>query len=199
MYEYPDEELINLLNENNEDAADILYKKYGYIVNVIYNKYKRSAYALSIDLKELKQEALLGFSNALATYNSSKSASLPTYISLCVERKITSYIRKADTTKSKLMKEAYSLDVQLDEEEKLSLLDIIGDYKNEPGQTLEQQEHIKEIQRKIDELLSPNEKEVFELMLNDFNYNDIAEILNKSPKQIDNTIQRIRNKLREIV
>ncbi len=199
MYEYPDEELINLLNENNEDAADILYKKYGYIVNVIYNKYKRSAYALSIDLKELKQEALLGFSNALATYNSSKSASLPTYISLCVERKITSYIRKADTTKSKLMKEAYSLDTQFEDEDNLSLLDVIGDYKNEPERNLEQKEHIKYIQRKIDELLSPSEKEVYELMLNDINYITIADILHKTPKQIDNTIQRIRKKLREIV
>ena len=199
MYEYPDEELINLLNENNEDAANILYKKYSYIVDVIYNKYKRSAYVLYVDLKELKQEALLAFSNALANYDPSKSASLPTFISISVERRIISYLRTADTTKSKLMKEAYSLDLQMDEDEKLSLLDVIGDYKNEPERNLEQQEHIREIQKRIDELLSPTEKEVYELMLNDFNYNDIAEILHKTPKQIDNTIQRIRNKLREIV
>ena len=55
MYEYPDEELINLLNDNSEEAADILYDKYSYIVDLIYNNYKRSAYALSVDLKELKQ------------------------------------------------------------------------------------------------------------------------------------------------
>ena len=199
MYEYPDEELINLLNENSEEAANVLYDKYSYIVDVFYNKYKRSAYALSIDLKELKQEALVGFSNALATYDVSKAASLPTYITLCVERRMKGYIKKADTTKSKLMKEAYSLDTQFEDEDNLSLLDLIGDYKTNPERTLEQKERLKEIQRKIDELLSPSEKEVYELMLNDINYLDIAEILHKSPKQIDNAIQRIRNKLREII
>ncbi len=199
MYEYPDEELINLFNDNSEEAADILYDKYSYIVDLIYNNYKRSAYALSVDLKELKQEALVGFSNALASYDTTKAASLPTYISVCVERRITNYIRNADTTKSKLMKEAYSLDTQFEDEDNLSLLDVIGDYKNEPERNLEQKEHIKYIQRKIDELLSPSEKEVYELMLNDINYITIADILHKTPKQIDNTIQRIRKKLREIV
>lgn len=199
MYEYPDEELINLMNDGSEEAGDILYDKYSFIVDLIYNRYKRSAYALSVDLKELKQEALLGFSNALASFNPSKAASLSTYISICVERRVANYIRHADTTKSKLMKEAYSLDSQFDEEEKLSLLDVIGDYKNDPGINLEQQEQMREIQKKVDELLSPTEKEVYELMLNDFNYSDIAAILNKTPKQIDNTIQRIRNKLREII
>ena len=199
MYEYPDEELINLLNDNSEEAADILYDKYSYIVDLIYNNYKRSAYALSVDLKELKQEALVGFSNALASYDTTKAASLPTYITVCVERRITNYLRNADTTKSKLMKEAYSLDTQFEDEDNLSLLDVIGDYKNEPERNLEQKEHIKYIQKKIDELLSPSEKEVYELMLNDINYITIAEILHKSPKQIDNTIQRIRKKLREIV
>ena len=43
------------------------------------------------------------------------------------------------------------------------------------------------------------EKEVYELMINGFNYVDIAAILNKSPKQVDNAIQRIRNKLKGIL
>ena len=199
MYEYPDEELINLFSENSEEASDILYDKYNYIVDIICNKYKRSAIALNIDFKELKQEALVGFSDALVNYDINKEASLPTFISLCVERKVANYVRNADTIKSKLMKQAYSLDIPIDSEEKLSLLDIIGSQKEDPEFKIEQEESVKEITEKINELLSPNEKEVYELMINGFNYVDIAAILNKSPKQVDNAIQRIRNKLKGIL
>ena len=166
---------------------------------IICNKYKRSAIALNIDFKELKQEALVGFSDALVNYDINKEASLPTFISLCVERKVANYVRNADTIKSKLMKQAYSLDIPIDSEEKLSLLDVIGSQKEDPEFKVEQEESVKEITEKINELLSPNEKEVYELMINGFNYVDIAAILNKSPKQVDNAIQRIRNKLKGIL
>ena len=55
MNEYPDNELVNMVCENSEDARDVLYEKYGYIVDIIYNKYRRSAYILSVDLNELRQ------------------------------------------------------------------------------------------------------------------------------------------------
>ena len=97
------------------------------------------------------------------------------------------------------MKQAYSLDIPIDSEEKLSLLDVIGSQKEDPEFKVEQEESVKEITEKINELLSPNEKEVYELMINGFNYVDIAAILNKSPKQVDNAIQRIRNKLKGIL
>ena len=58
MDEYPDTELVNLVCENSEEARDMLYDKYSYIVDVICNKYRKSAYYLSADLIELRQEAL---------------------------------------------------------------------------------------------------------------------------------------------
>jgi len=69
MKEFQDNELINLVNEKNEDASDLLFEKYGYIADIIVNKYKKGAYYLSIDLNELKQEALVGFSDALVCYD----------------------------------------------------------------------------------------------------------------------------------
>ena len=47
--------------------------------------------------------------------------------------------------------------------------------------------------------LSDAELEVFNLLMNQYDYKKIAEILNKNPKQIDNTIQRIRNKLKKML
>ena len=35
MVEYPDEELVNLVCENSEEARDMLYEKYSYIIDII--------------------------------------------------------------------------------------------------------------------------------------------------------------------
>lgn len=198
MNEYPDTELVNLVCENSEEARDMLYDKYSYIVDVICNKYRKSAYYLSADLIELRQEALLGFSDALVNYNQDSNASLQTFISLCVERRVRNYVRKADTIKMKMMREAYSLDYQYDAES-APLLETIPDNSADPQITMEEKENIADLKQKIDNLLSPAEKEVYELIINDFSYDDIATILNKSSKQIYNTAQRIRVKIKEIL
>ena len=52
---------------------------------------------------------------------------------------------------------------------------------------------------KIKNELSSSEYEVFTLMVSGLSYIEIAEQLNKNPKQIDNAIQRIKIKIKKIV
>ena len=108
--ELQDSELINNLSEKSDEARDVLYDKYKYIVDIIMNKYKRSAYYLSVDMQELRQEALLGFSDALYSYNDDKGCNLPTFISLCVERRVSNYLRKYNIdSDEELCKNTHSL------------------------------------------------------------------------------------------
>ena len=83
--EYPDSELEFYLHDNNEDAVDIVYEKYKYIIDVLISKYRRVFYALNIDIDEVKQEANLAFSGAIYSYNQDKDTSMSTFITLCVE------------------------------------------------------------------------------------------------------------------
>lgn len=198
MNEYPDIELVNMVSENSEEASDLLYEKYSYIVDIIYNKYKRSAYILSVDLNELKQEAMVGFSDAIFNYVDDRNASLATFITLCVERRVQKYLKKADTNKNKMFREAYSLEHTYDEDS-LPLIDMIGDPSADPSIKVEDNENVKNLKEHIYGILSPFEKEVYELLINDFTYVDIASILDRTPKQIDNTIQRIRTKIKDII
>lgn len=198
MHEYPDSELVNFVAENSEEARDMLFEKYSYIVDIIYNKYRKSAYTLSVDLKELRQEALVGFSDALVRYNQDKDANLSTFITLCVERKVRNYLRKADTQKHRILKEAFSLDQPVTPDES-TLQEFIGDTTNDPQVALENKESIKDLKEKIDTLLSPLEKEVYQLLINDFSYDDIASILNINQKQVYNTVSRLRDKIKDIL
>ena len=198
MVEYPDEELVNLVCENSEEARDMLYEKYSYIIDIICNKYKQSAYYLSADLQELRQEAMLGFSDALVSFNQDENASLHTFITLFVERRVRNYVRKNDTYKMKILRDVYSLDFQFDDDSS-PLLNTIADKSQDPLNKLEEKETIRELKEKAEQLLSPTEKELYELLVNGFTYDDIAKILNKNPKQIYNTAQRIRVKLKELI
>jgi len=196
--EFSEEELAFMVSENNEDAQDVLFDKYSYIIDIILAKYKKSIYALGLDYYEVKQDAMVAFTDALVRYSAEKESSLPTFISLVVERKIQNCIRHADTTKNKIQNEAYSLEHEY-EVFKRPLEEIIGDNSKDPLTKMENDESFTELKKKINESLSPFEKDVYNLIINGFNYQDIAKILDKDPKQIDNTIQRIRNKIKEML
>lgn len=198
MNEYPDTELINLVSENSEEANDMLYEKYNYIIDIIVNKYRRGAYSLSIDIVELRQEARLGFSDALVSFNQDKDTSLPTFISLCVERRVRNYLKQADTAKHRMLKEAYSLEESL-YDDGISLENKIGSSVYDPQVRMQEEEDIKNLKKQIDELLSPGEYEIYKLLINDFSYDDISSILGKDIKYVYNTVSRIRTKIKKIL
>ncbi len=192
-----DNELIYLASENNEDATNILYNKYKYIVDITVGKYTRSAYALNLDIDELYQEAMVGYSDAIKSFNPDKDNHLPSFISLCVERRLSNYIRKNNTTKMKMLKDCYSFDNKVSAD--LTLADVVGDNKKNPEVIKENDESLKELRRKIDEVLSLSEKQVFELLINDFTSEDIAKILKVDIKSIYNKTARIRSKIKDII
>ena len=89
--EYNDQELSLLFTENDENAKDVLFKKYNYIIEIIINKYKKTIYALNMDINEIRQDANLAFTDAIIKYSREKETSLPTFISLVVEMSMTKW------------------------------------------------------------------------------------------------------------
>ncbi len=195
--EFEENELVSMICENSEEAKDALYEKYGYLVKVIISKYKKTFYGLGLDIKEATQEALLGFSTALVTYQEESETTLATFISICIERRILNYIRQETTQKKQCEKNSLSLDTE--EENGKNLLDFIGDIKYNPSNLLEESENFKILKTKIEESLSPSEKDVYYLLINGFKDNEISEILKKDIKKIYNTVHRIKNKIKDIV
>ena len=195
--EFEENELIQMINDNDEDVKDALYEKYSYIVEVILTKYKRSIYGLKLDYKEIRQEAFLAFTNALVNYNEEKDTSLATFISMVVERRIISCIRNNRTKKSIIAQKSLSLEFENDNE--VELLNKIADVKYEPSHMIEKDENYKTLNEKITSSLSPFEKDVYNLMINNFNYIEIGKILQKDSKSIDNCIQRLRKKIKDLV
>jgi len=182
----------------NNDVKDELYREYKYIIDIFIHKYHKAALALNIDLKELEGEAHLAFSDAINSYQDNKKTKLSTFISLCIDRRIKNLLKKYSTEKAHMLNNAYSLDYAYFEEG-ITLKDIISDNKeNDPLNNLTIKENYQELLKKIKNTLSLFEYEVFCYYINGIDYQTIAKIINKNPKQIDNTIQRIKHKIKDI-
>ena len=196
--EINDEQLIHMIREDSEDAKDILYEKYKYIIDIELKKYKRVAYALSYDVSELSQEALVGFADAINNYREDKEASLSSFITLCVDRRLQVAIKKAGRLKNQMMKEALSLEEEYSASSQLR--DLLSDnLENDPLENILKEENYKELKQRIKESLSSSEYEVYTYMINGLKYDEIASLINKNLKQVDNTIQRVKSKIKKIV
>ena len=192
---YNDSELIMMINESNEEAKEILLNKYHYIIGLILKKYQKTAALLGIEGKDLYQEALLGFTDAINRYDEKKDASLPTFISLCVERRIRVILRKYNNSKSKIVNDTISLDALKEDTTK----ELQDKNDTDPLISISDEEGLNELESKINEILSDREQEVYKLLIKGFDIREISTKLDKSYKQVDNTIQRIRDKIKKII
>lgn len=197
--EYEDSELLSMISEASEDAKDILFEKYRYIIDIEVKKYLNMANMLGYDYNDLYQDGLVGFADALNSYREDRESALPSFITLCVNRRLQVAIIKAGRIKNKVIVDSLSLEHSYNSLP-VPLKDIISDNsKNDPLENILKEEDYTELVNKIKDVLSESEYKVYELMVSGLKYNEIALVLDKNPKQIDNTMQRIKNKVKKII
>ena len=191
-----EENLIKRVILNDEDAKNELYNEYKYIIDILMKKYRNIINTLGIDKTELEQEALYAFSDALNSFDNKKRVKLSTFITVCVDRRLKKVIRKYNGEKAKLLNSFYSLDY--DYEDGMTLKDMISDEKTDPLYNLTLKEDYDELLHKIEESLSSGELEIFNLLKNGLDRHTISMLTKKNDKQVDNAIQRLKNKIRDI-
>lgn len=197
MYnEIDDYELIYLIGEQNEKASDLLYEKYKNVIDLKAKKYLKYGKKMGLEYNDLFQEGMLGLSEAINSFDDSKNAQFKTFANLCIERQMFSLLKKASRKKHSLLNESLSLDEKINDED-ITLLDIVPEKGANPSEMLEYIESKKEIFEFVEKSFTPLEKEVFELKLVGFDYNEIAKLLDKSYKSIDSALQRIKIKIRK--
>ena len=196
---YNDNELINMIRESSEEAKDILFDKYRYIIDIEVRKYLNMANMLGYDYNDLYQDGLVGFADALNSYRDDKDTALASFITLCVDRRLHVAIIKAGRIKNKVLYDSLSLE-QPYTQLQIPLKDLLSDNsENDPLENIVKEEKLSELVSKIRDVLSDSEYEVYSLMISGLKYSEIAILLDRSLKQVDNTVQRVRNKIRKII
>ncbi len=188
-----DYELIYYINENNEEANNIIIKKYEPLINSIASRMLQSCPYLGLEKSDLIQEGMIGLNHAIGYFNEQKDVSFYTYAKTCIERRLISVIVSAKRLKHRNLNESVSFDT----EEDGSLDYLLKDETSNPESIVLDKQETEDIIELVKEKLTDFEFQVFNLMLYYFNYREIAQILDKEPKQVDNAIQRIKVKVRD--
>lgn len=196
MEELNDYELLEYINENDENSYNLLLNKYKPLIISITKKYAPFCIKYGLERNDLIQEGMVGFYQAINKFNTNSDVKFSTFAKTCIERKIINTMITAKRDKNKILNESYAL---VTEDEEPNLENFIGDYTLNPENIILDDETEKYLLNKLYEQLSPYEEQVFELKKGGFNYKEISEILEKTPKNVDNTIQRIRNKFKKII
>lgn len=193
-----DYELVNLAQETNEDAMTILHKKYQPLINKKSRKYFKYLHNKGIELADLIQECTIGFEEAIKNFNEKDNTSFYTFCNVCMDRQLMSEVTKQNRDKHKFLNEAIPLETIDEDSDSGNLIDCIQDNSNNPELGLLLDEEYQELYTKITDKLTNLEECVFKLKLQNFNYKEIADILEKDEKSIDNAVQRIKTKIKNI-
>ena len=186
-----DNELLFLISENDEQAFETLIERYNSVIQNVINKYKNKANSIGLEIKDLKQEGLIGLTTAVKTYDSIKEASFRTYANILIERYIQDIIKSHSRIKYHSLNSAISLDT-FSIEEQQRLYSVVERNDITPEIKLIDLENRVEIVK----LLTPFELKVYELKLDGKSNKEISKILEKTTRSIENTIQRIKIKLK---
>jgi len=141
---------------------------------------------------------MIGLSEAIKGFNDQKEAKFSTFANLCIERQIFTALKKASRKKHDVLNSSLSLDSTYNDDN-TSLIDFILDTSKEPAIYIEDEETRENLYNEIIKTLTDLEKDVLILKINNFNYKEIGELLNKSYKSIDSTLQRIKTKVLKIL
>lgn len=194
-----DEELIIRLREGEQEVMDYLMDKYK---NLVRDKAK-SMYILGGDTEDLIQEGMIGLIKAVRDFDVTQKTSFSSFAELCVSRQMYSAIEASNRKKHLPLNSYISLYEDSEQEgegRSLPLIDTIESSKeNDPEVLYFGKEYTEAFAEQLKELLSPLENHVLYLHLMGTDYRTIAELLGKSPKSVDNALQRIKTKAQKIL
>ncbi len=192
LEEPSDEQLVAHVRDGDEDALVELLERYRRFARAK----ARSYFLVGGDRDDVVQEAMIGLYKAVRDYEPDRESSFRSFADLCITRQILTAV-KAATRQKHVPLNAY---VPLDRPEtpgshrplRETIVDEGGD---DPLRRVLDTDELRELRRTVGEVLSGLETEVLDLYVEGRSYQEIAEILGRHVKSIDNALQRIKRKL----
>lgn len=192
-----DEELVELSSSGDKNATEHLLARYK---NTVRSK-ARMYFLVGADRDDIVQEGMIGLFKAIRDFDNTKLASFKSFAELCVRRQIITAVKAATRKKHQPLNNYISLSKPIfDDENDSTLQDFLSELKGaDPEELFIWKENAAIIGEKMQEVLSKLEKEVLSLYLGGKSYQEIAKIMDRPPKSIDNALQRIKKKLEKYV
>ena len=193
-----DEQLAVLAQQGNADAEELL---------LTANKDKvlsRAAlyYIIGADRDDVVQEGMIGLVKAIRSYKADSGVSFASFAYTCITHQIITAIRAAARAKHSPLNDAVSLDqpVIWNTEMYNTLAEAIpAGAESDPENVAIKTELLQRVFDQENAGFSTLEHATIKYLTQGKSYREIADLLGKTPKQIDNTIQRIRAKMQKLL
>lgn len=184
--------LIKRAKAGSEEAIQEIFKLFHGIMLLKTKKY----FFYGGDKEDVLQEAMIGLLKAIKAYESDRQASFKTFAILCIKRQLITAIKSSNSGKHKI------LNMAVNNNEDSYDYNAVPAYSSKsfnfynPEEIYLSKEKFKSLKKYLKTHLSKMENEIFDYMLLEMSYTEIAAQTGRDPKSIDNTIQRIKKKLK---
>ena len=190
--ELTDETLCILAASGDRIAEEALVMRYNRLVRICARPY----FLAGGDSEDLIQEGMVGLLVAVREYNPNRGAGFRTYAEICIKSRLFSAMKAAARDKHTPLNNYVPFETPLfsgngDHYAYSAAVPVLKD----PEEILLSREAFQERMQALEGQLSGFEVRILRLYLNGLSYSEIAAEVNRSPKSVDNAVQRIRRKL----
>ncbi len=179
-----DEELV-ALSANDDRAMEELLRRHAGLVRSCARRY----FLIGGETEDLIQEGMIGLYRAIGDYDihREKGCSFKNFAYLCISRQILDVVKTVYRKKNGVLHSLQPLDVEMVE----TALD--------PEELLILSDEQKEFRQKMSRVLSDFEFKITTMYMDGMTCAEICESTGKSPKSVDNAIQRSKRKLLQVL
>jgi len=186
-------ELIVKAQGGDDDAMEQILRQYMPKVSAIAREY----FLIGGGYDDLIQEGIIGLYKAIKVYDETKNKNFSAFASLCIHRQLQNAVKLANRKKNSPLNEYLPIkyfDGSMDEK---SSLVIVDDESNVEKMFMDK-EFNDDIMTKIKNVLTEEQFAILSKFLQGVSYVAIGEEFNMTTKQVDNSLQAIKKKIKAI-
>lgn len=166
-----------------DDAMRVLLTRYLPLV-------RRWVLRLNIPSSEREdacQEGLIAVTDAARRYSEKRGVSFAAFVSVCVKNRLVSFKRERETDKRKALDGAVTGLIP----------EAVADQSAQPEETALRRVQLDAVKKAAAVHLTARERQVLLLLMEGYRYDEIAAMTETTVKSVNNTMQRVRRKLRQ--
>lgn len=184
-----DEGLCELTHQGDRDAEEILIKRYHRLVR----KLARPYYLAGGDSDDLVQEGMIGLIYGVREFDAERSAIFRTFAETCIRNRLYSAVRAAARDKHTPLNQSVPLEIPSFDSHTSTFHAALISHTN-PEDLIIGQEGAQDTLSGVRKQLSEFEAKILGYYLDGLTVREMAEAVSRSPKSVDNAVQRIRRK-----
>ena len=187
---FSDNSLQAMAAAGDRGAEEALSERYMRLVRIC----ARPLFLAGGSSEDLIQEGMIGLLSAIRSFDPESGSSFHTFAEICIRTRLLSAVKSASRKKHLPLNDGLSLE-QLSEDPGSQLSATPEVFRHDPENLVLARESKEELYAVFSRCLSKMENKVLTCYLDGLSYREIAAVLNKDEKAVDNAVQRIRRKL----